>query len=288
MMVVRRVIAALIAVAGTTAMGAAFATPAAANVPLSIRYVDAYPHRPNGGLPFLATIACPAGTYVVSAGADNMLIASLSPISPAVPSVHLANFTAVLVTGRPDHPEGNPFTDPVLHAACAPASRLSNAVSVTTQAAPGVDSGTARCPAGLRAFGGGAYYLAPDGHFSVPGAQARVDEDSVTSDGGGWTFRGFNANARDRLIVTAQCAPLAGSYIATATALDGHDFAAVGCYFGYFPLSGGARMVSSQNADSIGETHGVNAGPDTLLVHGFGYYSRPITARAQCVPTSLF
>lgn len=286
MRTIRRLIAALTAVAGIMAVGAALAPTAAADGPTSIRYVDAYPHRPNGGLPFLATVACPVGMYVVSAGADNMLIYSLSPISPAVPSVDLANFTAVLVTGRPDHPAGNPFTDPIVHVACAPAARLANAVSVRTQVAPGGDTGTARCPAGLRAFGGGAYYLAPDGHYSVSGD--RVDEDSVTSDGRAWTFRGSNTNARDRLIVTTQCAPLAGSYVATAAALSGQDFVYAGCFFGYLPLSGGARMVTSQNTDSIGEMHGVNAGSDFVLVHGFGYFSRPVTARAQCVPTSLF
>lgn len=286
MNIFRRLMAALVAVAGIMALGAAFVRPAAANVPTSIRYVNAYPHRPAAGEPMLATVACPAGMYVVSAGADNMLIHSLSPISPAVPSVHLANFTAVLVTGAPYFPEGNPFTDPVVHAACAPAARLANAVSVTTQMAPGVDSGTARCPAGLRAFGGGAYYLAPDNHFSTSGQS--VDEDSVTSDGRAWTFRGFTPNGRDRLVVTTQCAPLAGSYVAAASALNGNFFATVGCPTGYLPLSGGVRMVGSQNADGVGVTVGVNVGPDILLVHGFGYYPMFMTARAQCVPTDLF
>ena len=283
---IRRVLAALVAVAGILAVGAALAPPATANVLTSIRYVDAYPGQPNGGGAFRATVACPAGMYVVSAGASNMVIRSLSPISPAVPSQHLANFTAVLVTGTPSYPDtSNPFLNPVVHAACAPASRLSGAVSVTTQGAPGVTSGTARCPAGLRAFGGGAYYLAPDGHFSTSGQQ--VDEDSLSSDGQAWTFRGSSTNVRNRLIVTTQCAPLAGSYVATATALSGHDFVYVKCFSGYLPLSGGARMVTSQNADSIGQTTGVLTEPDDLLVHGFGYYS-PVTARAQCVPTSLF
>ncbi len=283
---IQRVLAALVAVTGILAVSAALAPPATANVPTSIRYVDAYPGRPNGGGAFRATVACPAGMYVVSAGASNTVITSLSPISPAVPSQHLANFTAVLVTGTPSQAGNNPLLDPVVHAACAPASRLAGAVSVTTQVAPGGDSGTARCPAGLRAFGGGAYYLAPDSHFSISGE--RLDEDSLSSDGRAWTFRGSNTNARDRLIVTTQCAPLAGSYIATATALPGQGFVYAECFSGYLPLSGGLRMVTSQNMDGKGLTYGVLTEPDNVLVHGVPYYSSSMTARAQCVPTSLF
>lgn len=287
--------------AGVVAGGFTPATPAEAAIPVPIQYVTRTIEQLPGHADFLlGTVACPAGTFVVSAGADHGVLGSLSPIRGSRTSPDLANNTAVLVTGKgtADYAGGPRYLN--VTAGCAPAARLAGAVSRQVVLAPStfpVRHAVVTCPSGTRAFGGGAYTLGPDNRYT-PYASMFIN--SVTSDGTGWEFSSYMQGpaAQDRLVVTTQCGPLTGSYRSESPAVDAprppSDFgtfphAVATCFSGYTALSGGVTW-GPNNLGTYGTvrqvaTFNTPGGSTGTYVEGYG--SRLI-ARTVCVPPEGF
>ena len=310
MKILRIAVAAAALTAGVVAGVTALPTPAEAATPVPIQYVTQtiYPAPfPDYGGYLIGTVACPAGTFVVSASADHGELGSLSPIRNSRTSPNLANNTAVLVTGRgiADYTGGTKYLN--VTAGCAPAARLSGAVSRQVVLAPSTQSErhvVVICPSGTRAFGGGAYTLGPDNHYSFDGP--KMVTNAVTSDGTGWSFTGFLGSppypdTRDRLIVTTQCAPLAGSYRsqspAVAAPVPPNTFGtfpntAATCFSGYTALSGGVTWSPDSNGFGVVvrqtttfNTPGRSSG---TYVEGYNTVGSLLIARTVCVPPTGF
>jgi hypothetical protein len=279
-------------------VAAALAVPARA-APAPIQYIQQYVYAATQQGFALGTVACPAGTFVVSASATHTTnLTSLTPLRGLRTSQDLANFTAVAATGRPyaDQPGGARYM--TLQAACAPASRLVNAVSRSITVSPVLPTpdfsllrGVVRCPAGMRAFGGGAYFLASDNHISIAGAA--MYENSVTPDGAGWAFRGVTSAKTDRLIVTTQCAILTGSFnvqpVGTPAPAPAFADAAARCLFGYTVLSGGVTFARADNREGEGIVSTLWTSAGGVQVRGYSFNAGVLlTARAQCVPPDSF
>lgn len=306
---------AAVAAWATAAMAVASTLPAApaqADVPPPIQFITQNVYASSASQAALGTVACPTGTFVVSANAYHTTqITSLTPLRNSRTSPNLANFTAVAATAYPyaDQSGGAPYM--TLRAACVPTSRLSNAVSRSITVAsdrtnpfPGPIRGTVRCPAGMRAFGGGAYFLAPDSHISK--RSLGMWENSVTSDGAGWTFRGYN-QTKDRLVVTTQCAPLTGSHVVQPVGtptpppptplpgpLDLLVDSSARCPIGETALSGGFTFAHADHTEGSGRLTEVLTTFDGVFggtrAVGNAFFSGDslLIARTQCVPPGSF
>lgn len=296
MRILRITVAAALAAGAAVAGGlAAAAAPASADVPPSepIQYVTKFVHGTTNQK-VLGTLGCPTGTFVVSASADHAGITSLTPASNSRSAQGLANFTVVAATGypEPDGSGGAAFIE--IQAACAPASRLSNAVSRSITVAAGDNNSNARravvyCPAGMRAFGGGGYFLTTDNHCS--NAASGLVENTVTAAGTGWTVRAYTTAATDRLIVTTHCAPLAGSYIPQAGVRAppfSAGYVSARCAIGYTVLSGGVTFVNPNNTEGSGVVFSSWTSAGGVGVNGYAVDDSLLTARAQCVPPGSF
>ena len=242
----------------------------------------------------------------MSASADHGELGSLSPIRNSRTSPNLANNTAVLVTGRgtADYTGGPKYLN--VTAGCAPAARLTGAVSRQVVLAPSTQSErhvVVTCPSGTRAFGGGAYTLGPDNHYTF---SATMVTNTVTSDGTGSVFTGYLGSppypdTRDRLIVTTQCAPLAGSYRSQSPAVVApvppnnfgtfpHTTAT--CISGYTALSGGVTWSPDSNGiyGRVRQTTTFNTpgGSSGTYVEGYNTVGSLLIARTVCVPPTGF
>ncbi len=297
MNILRIAIAATALTAGAVVGGSTTATPAEAATPVPIQYVTRTVEQLPGHADFLlGTVACPAGTFVVSAGADHGVLGSLSPIRDSRTSPNLANNTAVLVTGQgtADYAGGPKYLN--VTAGCAPAARLTGAVSRQVVLPPNTfpaRHAIVTCPSGTRAFGGGAYALGPDNRYAPYGF---MNINSVTSDGTGWEFNSVMQGPAtvDRLVVTTQCAALTGSYRSESPSVDAPkpptDFGTfphttATCFSGYTALSGGV-IWGPNNSGTYGTVRQVTmfntpGGSAGTYVEGYG--SRLI-ARTVCVP----
>jgi len=300
MRILRIAMAATALTAGVVVGGSMPATPAEAATPIPIQYVSRTVEQlPGHANLLLGTVGCPAGTFVVSAGADHGVLGSLSPIRNSRTSPDLANNTAVLVTGQgtADYPGGPKYLN--VTAGCARAARLAGAVSRQVVLPPSTlpaRRAVVTCPPGTQAFGGGAYTLGPDNRYT-PYSSMFVN--SVTSDGTGWEFRNLMQGAtQDRLVVTTQCGALTGTYRIDSPAVDAPkpptDFGTfphtvAPCHSGYTALTGGVTW-GPNNAGTYGTvrqitTFNTPGGSTGTYVEGYG--SRLI-ARTVCVqPTSF-
>ena len=282
--------AALPALAPLPAVAASPTAPASLN-PASVQYVSTTLHGTPGGT-VLGTVACPAGTFVVSsAAAGNGDINSLTPLRGARTSDSISNFTAIGATASFSPTTAASSATMGLVAGCAPAAQLAGAVSKTVQVSTstGFKKGLVTCPSGMRAFGGGGHFITPDNRYATNNS---MFSNSVTPDGTGWTFRGTSA-ATNRLLVTTSCAYLPGSYIAsTQVALtNGGSETFAQCFTGYNALSGGARLLTTDGATGLDPTGSIQYSWPTSN----GWYvsgnsgGRPnliLNALAQCVPTN--
>ena len=227
---------------------------AALVLPASIQYVRKTLHGTPGGRVF-GTVACPAGTFVVSSAASgNGYIDTLTPLRNARTSDRISNFTAVGLTAgfSPTEPASSAIMDVV--AGCASAAQLAGATSATVVVRPdahGFTEAVVRCPSGMRAFGGGGYFIGPDNRYSS--RESGMYSNSVTEDGTGWYFRGWTISTRNRLSVTTSCTPLAGSYIASkkVTFTPFNNIAFAQCFTGYFALSGGEQILSTDGGTGV-------------------------------------
>ena len=131
-----------------------------------------------------------------------------------------------------------------------------------------------------------------------------MDTNAVTSDGTGSSHRlpriPNYPNTRDRLIVTTQCAPLAGSYRsqspAVAAPFPPNNFGTfphttATCVSGYTALSGGVTW-SPDNSGIYGgvrQTTTFNTPGGTSGTYVEGYNNGPLLiARTVCVPPTGF
>ena len=266
---------------------------AAAVSPGSIQYVHSTLHGTPGGR-ILGTVACPTGTVVVMAAASgNGYLDSLTPLRGARTSDRISNFTSVGMTAgfSPVQPPGSATMDVV--AGCAPAAQLAGATSVSTKvrvSSTGFSEAVASCPAGMRAFGGGGHFISADNRYST--RESAMYSNSVTHDGTGWYFRGWSISTLNSLVVTTSCAPLPGSYIASKrvayTPFDTIVFAQ--CAFGYFPLSGGEQILSTDGGtglDLVGSIQfsvPTNNGWYVDGASGGGPHHLVLDSLVQCVP----
>lgn len=279
--------------ARTTPASEPAAARAAAVTPGGIQYVHSTLHGTPGGR-VLATVACPAGTFVVMAAASgNGGLDSLTPLRGARTSDRISNFTSVGMTAgfSPTQAPASATMDVV--AGCAPAAQLAGATSVTTKvrvSSTGFTEAIASCPAGLRAFGGGGHFIGPDNRYST--RESAMYSNSVTHDGTGWYFRGWSISTLNSLVVTTSCAPLTGSYIAskrvTFTPFD--TIAFTQCAFGYFALSGGEQMLSTDGGTGLDVVGSIQFSVPTDNgwyvdgASGGGPHHLVLDALAQCVP----
>lgn len=282
----------LAAIASPSAVPASAAGPASLN-PASVQYVSSTLHGTPGHT-VLGTVACPAGTFVVSAAAaGNGPVTSLTPLRGARTSDSISNFTAVAATAAfsPTIPVSSATT--AIFAGCAPAAQLTGAVSKTLQVTGTTNvirEGTVTCPSGMRAFGGGGHFVTPDHRYTT---NAAMYSNSVTADGTGWYYRGYSSEARNRLFVTTSCAPLSGAYIASAkVAFTNHGSQTFAqCANGYGALSGGEQMLSTDGATGINVSGTIDSTTPTnngWYVSGYssGYPNLVLNSLAQCVPTT--
>jgi hypothetical protein len=165
-----------------------------------------------------------------------------------------ANGTSAAVSGSVNFSvEPHDFIQAVV--SCVPSAQLSGTTTVTREsrkysggAAGFTWTGSAVCPAGMRAFGGGAYFRAANGAESQSGYA--MSHNSVDPTGRTWLVRVKNSELTDTLVTTTRCA-----YESSSTLIVKTEYPAVGdrangyarCPVGYLPISGGAHLVSDDN-----------------------------------------
>ena len=218
------------------------ATSASADVSATSASADVVPATPiqyltdyfwGGGGTIRGTVSCPTGSRVVSAGASAGG-GRLTAISPVLPDYTAATATA--------HAPG--YLQVTV--GCEPARAITEVTSRTIELPAGTTGfrrAVVSCPAGMHAFGGGGFIAKPFGVFSLD--SDRMVSNTVTADGTGWTFAAAITQPIDHLLVTTQCAPLRGSYVAqTGTPITRLNPTNVygSCMPGYVALSGGVYV----------------------------------------------
>jgi hypothetical protein len=188
-------------------------------------------------------VSCPAGMKVVSAGAGNAQLASLTTTEDGNGAYASGVLTNPGATYLP------------LQADCVPAADLvgSTVRSVTVRdhrkpsGSYALASATVRCPAGSYAFGGGGYFTTQSGVSMYP---VSMQANAPTEDGTGWTFAAYARRGDDSLVVRTQCAPApTSSFLVSATypipTTGSHSASGyANCPAGHLPLSGGSYIAN--------------------------------------------
>ena len=275
---------AIVAAVAATALVAIAASPAEARVPSNpgqIRTVWTVVYGTTNTTVH-GTVACPAGTQVVSPGADQAYISSLAPTP---------DFRSVEAVGQIKN--AAPSNYMIIFAYCA-ADNLFNGItssSVTLYGYPNpLRTGVAWCPAGFFAFGGGGYLMAPDGSQSL--TAAKMVSNAVSASGQGWTF-GLNTASTGPMVINTRCAPAQGTWVKSANVILSPSGSSVDADCGpfYLAISGGVYLAK---ADGSGrETYGrvtqsLMLGSSRWQVSGYSdAQTNPgakLVALAQCVP----
>ncbi|MFC4114472.1 hypothetical protein [Nonomuraea zeae] len=190
-------------------------------------------------------VSCPAGQRMVSSGASNGSITSLTP---------LPDFTGVSASGIILSSAAN-YLQVVV--GCLPVGQIAGVTVRSETFVPdekGAASGVVPCPAGTHAFGGGGYFRTAQ---NFPSTRSRpLVSNTVSADGTGWTFKASSLTS-ERLVITTQCAPLPGSYVAQAhVVIPGPEAIRrevyTDCKSGYSMLSGGVYLSKPDGTEQEG------------------------------------
>ncbi|WP_326760887.1 hypothetical protein [Streptomyces phaeochromogenes] len=285
MKIVRIVLTAVMLAAGVFAAGPASSAPAAVSA-LPIQYkVSTITGPPNTVV--RGTALCPTGTRMISSGAGDTRITSLTPLS---------DFSGASATGYTGSTPNRAFIRVLV--GCLPQSQVPGVSSATWTSRTGIffadangfRRGVVTCPAGTRAFGGGGYFAKQ----GIPTAGGNsMHSNGVTADGTGWTARGWSFDRSETLVITTQCAPLPGALVAQAhVPLPINPIAEktvhAPCPSGYTMLSGGFYLSKADGTEQTGTVSQSFPGAEGWIVSGIsiGFSDLKLVALAQCfVPT---
>lgn len=288
MNIVRIVLAAVVAAAGMLVAGQASAAPASsAAAAFQIQYIK----RVVSGAPSTVvsgTALCPSGTRMVSSAAGNAGIAAITP---------LPDFSGAEAVGRLRSTANRAFLEIVV--GCLPTAQVpglssSNWISRTQNFFPdaqGNRRGVVTCPSGMRAFGGGGSLRTPEGALSTKGNA--MYSNTVTADGTGWTMKVFSSSLSEKLVITTQCAPLAGAQVRqTGIPLPNNPIRELSvhtpCLPGWTMISGGVYLSKADGTEQQGGVLDSFPGAEGWVVSGIShsFADTKLVALAQCfLPT---
>lgn len=264
------------------ALAGVVVSPASADVRAGtpIQYVTNYFWGGSTGVLTTGTVSCPTGSRVVSSGASAAggggVLTGISPLPP--------DYTAVRATGyAPGYLQ--------VTIGCEPISALTEVISRTVELPAGTTGfhrGVVRCPAGMRAFGGGGTIVEPFGRAS--GDSTGMVSNSIAVDGTGWTFATSIKKPSDHLLVTTQCAPFRGGGTVATNATPSYFIKAnvyASCPPNYTALSGGVYLSRSDGTEATSGyvDYSIIASNNRWYASGSTYVSPSdqLVALAQCI-----
>lgn len=287
MNIVRIALAAMVAAAGMLVAGQASAAPASS---AAAAFQIQYTKRVFSGAPdtvVSGTVLCPSGTRMVSSAAGNAGIAAITP---------LPDFSGAEAVGRLRSTANRAFLEIVV--GCLPTAQVpgltsANWISLTQNFFPdarGNRRGVVTCPSGMRAFGGGGSLRTPQGALSTRGT---MYSNAVTADGTGWSMKVFSSSLSEKLVITTQCAPLAGAQVRqTGIPLPNNPIKELSvhtpCLPGWTMISGGVYLSKSDGTEQQGGILDSLPGAEGWVASGISHGLRDtkLVALAQCfLPT---